>query len=172
LESGTEDPLFDIDFVDELNGFICGFNGIILHTSNGGQDWTKMVSPLGTEHLYSIDMLSKNTGYICTHTGHILKMDLSSASNNIGFSKLNVQIYPNPIRNNAILNLDVANLVQLKKIELCNAAGQCKMMYPSYLNSKQLELDFTFEKSGYYYLTIQTNSNRENIPIYIENTSN
>ena len=26
LQSGTEEALFDVDFVDELNGMICGFN--------------------------------------------------------------------------------------------------------------------------------------------------
>ncbi len=172
LDSGTEDPLFDIDFVDEQNGFICGFNGVILQTSNGGQDWTKVVSPLGTEHLYSIDMISKTTGYICTHTGHILKLDMASAAKNEFRNTISAHIYPNPIVNKAILSLEEDYLKEINNIELCTLDGKCKPMPAVQLNKSQLELDFSFEKTGYHNLWIHFKKGNKMMPVIIQDASN
>ena len=46
-ETGTEDVLEDIFFVDAKHGWAVGENGLILHTSNGGDKWTAQAS--GTE---------------------------------------------------------------------------------------------------------------------------
>ncbi len=95
LPSITQDPLFEVEFLDEKFGFICGFNGIILKTEDGGQNWIQMASPLGTEHLYSLDLVDRNTAYISTHFGHILKLDRSTSSEHLFVHEL-TGIYPNP----------------------------------------------------------------------------
>lgn len=38
-ESGTEERLYAVDFVDSLYGWAVGYNGTILHTKDGGKNW-------------------------------------------------------------------------------------------------------------------------------------
>ena len=38
--TGTTERLHSIDFVDNLHGWVVGSDGVILHTSNGGIDWS------------------------------------------------------------------------------------------------------------------------------------
>jgi len=40
----SQEPLRDINFVNSLTGYIAGFNGTILYTSNGGFTWVKHIS--------------------------------------------------------------------------------------------------------------------------------
>ncbi|MBK6351923.1 MAG: hypothetical protein IPF46_00635 [Saprospiraceae bacterium] len=75
LNSGVQEPLMDLDFADVLTGVVVGFNGTILKTTDGGQSWTQMPSPLGPEHLFSVDLVNQNSGFICTCLGRILRND-------------------------------------------------------------------------------------------------
>jgi len=38
-ESNTNENLRGVWFADSLNGWVCGANGTILHTSSGGETW-------------------------------------------------------------------------------------------------------------------------------------
>ena len=61
-ETGTEDVLEDIFFVDDKHGWAVGENGLILYTSNGGDKWTAQAS--GTEEtLRSIRFADKFIGW-------------------------------------------------------------------------------------------------------------
>ncbi len=61
-ETGTEDILEDIFFVDDTTGWAVGENGIILHTQNGGDLWIPQAS--GTEEkLSSVRFADKNMGW-------------------------------------------------------------------------------------------------------------
>ena len=61
-ETGTEDVLEDIFFVDDKHGWAVGENGVILHTSNGGEKWTPQTS--GTEEtLRSIRFADQYMGW-------------------------------------------------------------------------------------------------------------
>lgn len=48
-ETGEEDIIEDIFFIDGSTGWAVGENGLILHTDNGGVNWTKQES--GTEEI-------------------------------------------------------------------------------------------------------------------------
>ena len=61
-ETGAEDVLQDIFFLDDKHGWAVGDNGLILHTSNGGGRWSAQVS--GTEEtLRSIRFADKYMGW-------------------------------------------------------------------------------------------------------------
>lgn len=61
-ETGAEDVLEDIFFVDDKHGWAAGENGLILYTSNGGDRWTAQAS--GTEEtLRSIRFTDKYMGW-------------------------------------------------------------------------------------------------------------
>ncbi len=65
--------LFDIDFIDEVTGFILGNKGLILKTVNGGKSWRNISSSV-TELLYEMKFLpDKNTGFIVGKRGVVLK---------------------------------------------------------------------------------------------------
>ena len=61
-ETGAEDVLEDLFFLDAKHGWAVGENGLILHTSNGGDKWTVQAS--GTEEtLRSIQFADKYMGW-------------------------------------------------------------------------------------------------------------
>jgi photosystem II stability/assembly factor-like uncharacterized protein len=51
-----------VDFVDSLHGWICGDQGVILHTTNGGETWAQQ-SLGSTLRVNDIDFADMNTGY-------------------------------------------------------------------------------------------------------------
>lgn len=64
--SGTNEPLWDVFFVDENNGHISGAN-IILRTTDGGTNWIKTDFPSGT-YIDGIFFTSITTGFACAYS--------------------------------------------------------------------------------------------------------
>ena len=60
--SGVTNDLLDVFFVNESTGWVCGLNGRILFTTNGGTLWGQQVSNTANV-LHSIDFPSALTGY-------------------------------------------------------------------------------------------------------------
>lgn len=56
------DHLLDVIFADEMNGWIAGYNGIILNTTDGGVTWNKQ-NPGGTYSFESVFCVNKNIVY-------------------------------------------------------------------------------------------------------------
>lgn len=72
--TGTNNSLYNIQFVNENTGWAIGENSIILKTNNGGVNWFFQQSNLATNRLLTgIDMLDENTGYIVGWFSTILK---------------------------------------------------------------------------------------------------
>ena len=42
--SGVSVPLYSMDFTDEENGWIVGYEGLIIHTNDGGNTWNEQTS--------------------------------------------------------------------------------------------------------------------------------
>lgn len=61
-ETGAEDVLQNIFFLDDKHGWAVGDNGLILHTSNGGGKWAAQMSNT-EETLRSIRFADKYTGW-------------------------------------------------------------------------------------------------------------
>jgi photosystem II stability/assembly factor-like uncharacterized protein len=62
LNSPTDEYLKAVYFVDSLYGWAAGFSGTIIHTSNGGIDWT--IQDSKTENnLWDIFFLNRNLGW-------------------------------------------------------------------------------------------------------------
>lgn len=70
--AGVNDRLNSIHMLSETTGYICGYNGTILKTTDGGNTWTKQES--GVEDiLKGIQFIDDATGFTVTSTGKILK---------------------------------------------------------------------------------------------------
>ena len=60
-----------IVFVSASIGFICGPNGAIFKTTDGGSTWTRLITGI-TYDLYSIDFFSSSIGFACGELGTVL----------------------------------------------------------------------------------------------------
>src|SRR5690606_35626016 len=62
LDSGVDEQLSRVFFLDSLKGWVVGDSGVILHTSNGGQNWVLQDSRV-TNRMLDIFFLNENTGW-------------------------------------------------------------------------------------------------------------
>lgn len=64
------DALTDVCFIDTSNGWACGYNGTVLRTSDGGQNWSSQTS--GTsQSLWAVHFTDANYGTLVGNTGTI-----------------------------------------------------------------------------------------------------
>lgn len=75
--SGTEQHLQAVQFLDAEIGLVVGDNGTILKTTNGGADWVQLSSNTDI-NLHSISFINKDIGYVAGRTYH---QDLGMHSN-------------------------------------------------------------------------------------------
>lgn len=59
-------------FLDRLNGYLCGFGGLLLRTTNGGFAWSKIDIPT-TNDLYGIVFLDPLNGFVVGEKSTILR---------------------------------------------------------------------------------------------------
>jgi len=60
--SGVQDMLCDVDFVDSKNGWVSGIKGTMLHTRDGGYNWEKQTT--GTQrHLLALCFVDSKYGW-------------------------------------------------------------------------------------------------------------
>jgi len=64
--SGVSANLEAIQFVDELNGFCVGENGLVLRTTDGGDNWTN--STVGSGYVWDLYFLEADNGFIQTNS--------------------------------------------------------------------------------------------------------
>ncbi len=62
INSGTNNQLYDITFVDDATGYACGRLGTMIYTADSGNSWTTLTMPNAT-HVNAVKFLSANTGY-------------------------------------------------------------------------------------------------------------
>jgi len=66
--------LYDIQFVNNNTGYVCGTNSTIAKTTDGGQTWFGQYVGTNTpKYLMGISMLNENTGYVTGYISTILK---------------------------------------------------------------------------------------------------
>lgn len=69
--SGTTETLLGVDFINDERGWAVGFNGTLLHTSDGGETWTPQISNT-PNNLYSINFVSEQRGWATGAFGKII----------------------------------------------------------------------------------------------------
>ena len=70
-QSGTGENLRGVYFIDQDTGWNVGFNGTILHTTDGGSTWNSQQSGTG-EDLYGVYFIDQDTAWIVGDNGTIL----------------------------------------------------------------------------------------------------
>lgn len=64
--SGTTQHLYDLNFINIQTGWVCGNNGTLLKTTNGGNKWFEQNTGIIDRPLNSIHFINENTGWGCT----------------------------------------------------------------------------------------------------------
>ncbi len=73
-DSGTDEVLTCLSFVDEQNGWAAGHGGVIIHTADGGQTWgVQRESAPKNQPLFDIQFLTPKVGYACGAYDSFLK---------------------------------------------------------------------------------------------------
>lgn len=81
-ESNTTANLNGVWFVDSLNGWVCGDNGIILNTTNGGENWLMQTSTVNLK-LKDVFFRDLQQGWIAGDSGTVLHTVNGGSSWNI-----------------------------------------------------------------------------------------
>lgn len=70
------DYFFDIDFITNKIGYVCGWEGSIYKTSNSGETWknihNKNQAFSSRHHYENIDFIDENIGVVCGYLGEVL----------------------------------------------------------------------------------------------------
>jgi len=69
--SGSNSYLTDVHFTDQFNGWISGVTGLVLHTSDGGQNWIEQDTPPNNVY-YSVYFTDSQNGWACGFAGKII----------------------------------------------------------------------------------------------------
>ncbi|HAY33580.1 MAG TPA: YCF48-related protein [Ignavibacteria bacterium] len=62
-QSGTTNPLYDIEFINDKTGWSCGDGGYIIKTTNGGENWIQQGFGVTFEPLFGIHPVDSNVVY-------------------------------------------------------------------------------------------------------------
>jgi photosystem II stability/assembly factor-like uncharacterized protein len=62
-QSGTTNPLYDIEFINKNTGWCCGDGGYIIKTTNGGVNWIQQSNGVPGEPLFGIHPVDSNIVY-------------------------------------------------------------------------------------------------------------
>jgi photosystem II stability/assembly factor-like uncharacterized protein len=71
-QTGTSYDYYGVYFTDNITGWICGQNGKILKTINGGDSWQQLTS-ITSNLLRDIHFINSSTGIACGNNGTIVK---------------------------------------------------------------------------------------------------
>ena len=69
--SGTNSVLFDIQFIDNYNGWACGNSGTILYTQDGGTNWYAQDPPPNNTY-YALHFTNSQSGFACGYGGKVI----------------------------------------------------------------------------------------------------
>lgn len=151
--SNTTESLTDVDFVDANNGWAVGAGGTVLKTTDGGTTWVAENSGT-TADILSIKMRSTTLGWICGDNGEVHVYAENPPTLSLGEEEsVSVQLYPNPVRENLVIQLD--HEVEQAEIKLFSTEG--KLIQSSvYVAQQQNILDLSALTPGIYIVKIET----------------
>jgi len=68
----TEKGLYGVCFLDQQNGFVCGEDGVLLRTADGGESWCRIIVPTSMT-LRAIRFPSSDTGVAVGNCGTVIR---------------------------------------------------------------------------------------------------
>ncbi|MBK9332098.1 MAG: T9SS type A sorting domain-containing protein [Ignavibacteria bacterium] len=130
-QSNVSSTLLSVDFVDNYTGWVVGVNGLILKTTNGGENWFQQVSGT-TRSLRECSFVSSDIGYAFDSLSMIIKTTNSGVNWFQQFSGTS-----NKLTSSSIVNDSVGYLCGLNRTLLKTTNGGnnwVNMNFPDSLN--------------------------------------
>ncbi len=72
VNTGITSTILDMVFVDDNVGYACGVNGVMIKTTNGGDNWTEVENP-ATGYLWAVQFLDATNGYAVGDYGEVIR---------------------------------------------------------------------------------------------------
>jgi photosystem II stability/assembly factor-like uncharacterized protein len=128
---GGYGDLKDISFTDSLHGWIFGNNGRVLHTSDGGEQWTDtLINFVTYSDLLGCHFINDSVGWVAGGNGTILKITNNEAyikedkdQTNLHAQNTLLQNQPNPFNSKTRIYYTVLNKAFVE-ISIYNTLGQ------------------------------------------------
>jgi photosystem II stability/assembly factor-like uncharacterized protein len=148
-------------FLSSTEGYVVGedlsFQGFILKTIDGGQNWTtEKTTPMG---LYSISFPSTNFGYAFGPDGAIYKRQPLTFINNILY-KSEINAFPNP--SNGVFHITSNCKKNNATIKIFDSIGILVKVIPF-----QYEIDLSYFEKGIYIVKIRDSTSSEILKLIV-----
>jgi hypothetical protein len=166
-ESGTNQLLSNLFFINDTTGWIAGNSGTILHTINGGTNWISQLSTVPND-LNSIHFIDSKTGYAVGKFGTIVKTiyggvtSISSISQILPGEFNLYQNFPNPFNPTTIIKFDV-NKTSNINLSIYDVTGKLiSTLVNEKLDAGTYEYTWNAERfsSGLYFLRMHAFGNK------------
>jgi photosystem II stability/assembly factor-like uncharacterized protein len=105
--------------LDENNLLACGYDGTVIRSVNGGQEWHSMTSA-STKNFYSIAFTPSGVGFVCSHSGEVLRYTDPYTLINDHLPEDNFNVFPNPFQDQIMVscNMSLAGKVTLELFDV------------------------------------------------------
>jgi photosystem II stability/assembly factor-like uncharacterized protein len=84
--SGSSNSLNDIHMFDDKTGIVCGSEGILSRTTNGGKTWSSYFHPDRTQTWYDLFFIDDKTGFVCGEAGNGIQITTNAG---ISWNRIN-----------------------------------------------------------------------------------
>jgi len=153
---GKYGTLMAVKAINKLEAWTVGTSGVILHTTNGGENWIREAEGLTNDMLYGIHVVNNNEVYVTGNNKTLLKYGLiSDVDESIVATEF--KISPNPASD--YINISSPSIKKglgrvSEEIRIYNTFGECiKTVVNSDLRSL-LRLDISHLPVGIYFIQI------------------
>ncbi|MGE5435822.1 MAG: YCF48-related protein, partial [Syntrophothermus sp.] len=164
--------IIDIYFLNDLKGWVTDVYGVILYTSNGGENWTQQRPNLGRyDWLESIVMFDSTTGWAVgtgfdNNTSEHFSAILKTTNGGITFVENDIEInnyllnqnYPNPFNPSTKIkyNLPKQAIVTIKVYDVLGNEIKTLINEEKPSGEYEVEFDGSSLSSGIYFYQIQS----------------
>ncbi|MCX7736573.1 MAG: T9SS type A sorting domain-containing protein [Candidatus Kapabacteria bacterium] len=148
-----------IRFYDSNNGIICGYNGEIHRTTNGGLNWFQDRCSFNDSELIisSASYLTEDKILIFTENGKVYKFDKSTLNVNSIISNSGINIFPNPAKDyiEIFYNIETGlSPASNDEINIYNILGECVLSEKIHPITLSYRMNIEHLPSGLYYVRL------------------
>jgi len=144
---------FDIFFLNNSTGWVCGDNGALYKTTNEGNNWVRINTGLNTP-LKSIKFINDKTGFITGEWGTILKTTnggsvfVSQTQSEVPASFRLGQNYPNPFNPMTNVKFSIVNSGNVKIVVYDIQGREVQTLVNERLSAGTYEVKFDARRGG------------------------
>ncbi len=163
----TTNDLHKIRFMNDLSGIICGDNGHISRSEDGGGFWFTETAPT-SQDLYDIAFAGDTTAFICGDSGVVLRSnrDISSVRPVTGVP-ISANVYPNPNDGQLFISLrtEAGSNVEIQLLDMTGRVISTNYNESVSGGENRFEIETENLASGIYFVKIQTNEQVVTLPV-------